>query len=71
MFANEAFLEELELSVGNKVLLSANGSEIEVNVYADNQVSGKIAYVSTFEKELNTKALFDGYRFTSANVKKV
>jgi NADH-quinone oxidoreductase subunit G len=71
MFANEAFLEELELSVGNKVLLSANGSEIEVNVYADNQVSGKIAYVSTFEKELNTKALFAGYRFTSANVKKV
>ncbi|PLY08759.1 MAG: ferredoxin [Arcobacter sp.] len=71
MFANETLLAELELSVGDKVLLSANGCEIQVNVYADNQVSGKIAYVSTFEKELNTKALFTGYRFTSANVKKV
>jgi NADH-quinone oxidoreductase subunit G len=71
MFANEAFLSELELSDGDKVLLSANGTEIQINVYADNQVSGKIAYVSTFEKDLNTKALFDGYRFTSANVKKV
>jgi NADH-quinone oxidoreductase subunit G len=71
MFANETFLSKLELSPGDKVLLSANGIEIEVNVYTDNQVSGEIAYVSTFEKELNTKALFDGYRFTSANVKKV
>ncbi|ADG94621.1 NADH:ubiquinone oxidoreductase, subunit G, iron-sulfur binding protein [Arcobacter nitrofigilis DSM 7299] len=71
MFANEAFLEELELSAGDKVLLSANGTEVEVSVYTDNQVSGKIAYVSSFEKELNTKALFSGYRFTSANVKKV
>jgi len=71
MFANEAFLSELELSDGDKVILSANGNEIQVNVYSDNQVSGKIAYVSTFEKELNTKALFNGYRYSSANVKKV
>jgi NADH-quinone oxidoreductase subunit G len=71
MFANESFLSELELSDGDKVILSANGNEIQVNVYSDNQVSGKIAYVSTFEKELNTKALFNGYRYSSANVKKV
>jgi len=70
LFANEKFLEELELACGDKVVLSANGVDIEVNVYSDNQVSGEIAYVSTFEKNLNTKALFDGYRFTSANVKK-
>ncbi len=71
MFANETLLTELGISAGDKVVLSTNGTEIEVNVYSDNQVSGKIAYVSTFEKELNTKALFTGYRFTSANVKKV
>ncbi len=71
LFANEKFLEKLELSCGDKVVLSANGVDIEVSVYSDNQVSGEIAYVSTFEKNLNTKALFDGYRFTSAIVKKV
>ncbi|OUR70710.1 ferredoxin, partial [Arcobacter sp. 31_11_sub10_T18] len=37
----------------------------------DNQISGEIAYVSTFDKSINTSALFDTYRYNSATIKKV
>ena len=71
LFANAKFLEVLEISEGDKVLVEANGIEVELNVNIDNQVSGEIAYISTFEKNCESKKLFDGYRFQQATIKKV
>ena len=71
LFANAKFLESLELSAGNKVIVEANGTSIELEVIIDNQISGDISYVSTFDKKINTSALFNNYRFNSAVIKKV
>lgn len=71
LFANEKFLESLELSKDDKVKLSANGIELILDVNVDNQVSGEIAYVSTFEKDCTSRKLFSGYRFQTAKCEKV
>lgn len=70
IFVSTELLEKLELQKGDKVKVSSNGLELELNVYVDGQISGEIAYVSTFQKDLETKALFDGYRFSKAVIKK-
>ncbi len=39
-------------------------------IYCDNQIAGDIAYVSSFEKDLDTQSLFDTYRYSKAVIKK-
>ena len=70
-YASESQLESLELSEGDEVEISANGQTIKLPVVLDKHISGNIAYVSTFEKNVPTCSLFDGYRFNVANIKKV
>jgi len=43
---------------------------LELNAYCDEQIAGEVAYISTFQKDLDTKALFDEYRFSKAVIKK-
>jgi len=71
LFANATLLASLEVKEGDKVKVDANGVSLELEVIIDNQISGDIAYVSTFDKSINTSELFDGYRFNSAAIKKV
>ena len=40
------------------------------HVHIDIQIAGDIAYVSTFDKNSSSKALFDTYRFNKAQVVK-
>ena len=49
---------------------TANG-EVEVEVSHDHFIDGDIAYLTTFDSKLNSEALFDGYRFTTASIEKV
>jgi len=70
-FASKELLEKYELAKGDKVLVCSNNKELELNVYKDSQISGTIAYVSTFQKDLDTKSLFENYRYSKATIKKV
>lgn len=70
IFVSPALLETLGVESGDRVIVLANDASIEMAIYEDDQISGEIAYVSTFEKNLNTKALFNTYRYNSAIVKK-
>ncbi len=70
LFASKEFFEKLELEKGDKVNVSSNGTSLELNVYCDEQINGEIAYVSTFQKDLATKSLFEQYRYSKAVVKK-
>ena len=70
IFASPALLEKLGVACGDKVSVLANDTSIELCIYEDDQIDGEIAYVSTFEKGLNTKALFNTHRYNSAIVKK-
>ncbi len=71
VFTSKALFEKLGLEKGNKVKVSSNGVELELNVYCDEQIAGEIAYVSTFQKDLDTQSLFDNYRYSKAIIKKV
>ncbi|WP_072682263.1 NADH-quinone oxidoreductase subunit G [Arcobacter sp. LA11] len=70
IFVSQSLFEKLELEKGNKVKVNSNGVELELDVYCDNQIAGDIAYVSTFQKDLDTQNLFDTYRYSKAVIKK-
>ncbi len=70
LFASKDLLDKLEIKQGDKVQVNSNGVKIEVNVYHDDQIAGDIAYISTFEKSLETQNLFNTYRYSTAVIKK-
>lgn len=70
VFVSKALLEKLDLSEGELLSVSANGTSLELAVYLDEQIAGEIAYVSTFDKNSASTSLFDSYRFNKAIVKK-
>ncbi len=71
LYTNSTYLKNLDLKEGDKVFVEANGTAFELEVLIDNQISGEIAYISTFDKSINTSTLFDTYRYNSATIKKV
>ncbi len=70
IFVSPTLFEKLELSEGMGLIVNSNGVEMNLNVYCDNQIAGDIAYVSTFQKDLDTRSLFDTYRYSKAVIKK-
>ena len=70
LFVSVKHLEKLELKEEDAIVINANNESIKCQVYVDNQITGEIAYVSTFDKELNTKSLFSSSRYNVALVKK-
>ncbi len=71
LYASEAFMNKHELSVGDKVSVKTAQGEVSVVMIHDNKIDGEIAYLPTFDTNLNSEALFDGYRFESASYTKV
>ena len=70
VFVSPALFEKLELEETKSVIVNSNGVEMNLNVYCDNQIAGDIAYVSTFQKDLDTQSLFDTYRYSKAVIRK-
>ncbi|MBP7741831.1 MAG: NADH-quinone oxidoreductase subunit G [Aliarcobacter sp.] len=71
VFFSKIAFEKLELQKGDKVKVLANNQELELNAYMDVQISGNIAYISTFMKNSLSNVLFNTYRFNKAKVTKV
>ena len=63
--------QAMELEDGSKVTVNANGHSIELEVVIDKHIDGNIGYISTFDKNIPTRKLFDGYRYNQADIKKV
>jgi len=71
LFASVDYMKKAELSEGDSVkITSANGS-LEVKVFEDNKIGGQSVYISTFDSKVNSKALFNDYRFIAATIQKV
>lgn len=70
IFTSKEFFEKLELEQNDKVKVVANSEEMILDIFVDEQIKGEIAYVSTFQKDLDTKKLFDTYRYSKAVIKK-
>ncbi len=71
LYASESFMSKHELSVGDIVNVKTAKGEVNVSVIHDNKIDGDIAYLPTFDANLNSEALFDGYRFSLASYTKV
>jgi NADH-quinone oxidoreductase subunit G len=71
LYGSEAFMNKHELSAGDKVMINTPQGEVSAIMIHDNKIEGEIAYLPTFDVNLNSEALFDGYRFSSATYTKV
>ena len=70
-YASQDQLDALGINDGDMIEITSNNQTIQLLAIVDNQIAGKIGYVSTFEKDVPTCSLFNNYRFSTANIKKV
>ena len=71
VYMSEEFLADSEFSEGDSVKVTTEKGEITANVVCDNKIKGSIVVLPTFDKNLNSEALFSGYRFSLASIEKV
>jgi NADH-quinone oxidoreductase subunit G len=72
LYISPEILESGKLNEGDEVEVKTDSSEVKLKVSLDKQLRGDIPYVATFDKSVATKSLFsDGYRFTTATIRKV
>lgn len=71
LYVSKGYMETNGLSEGDKVRVKTARGEVAVNVICDGKINGDIAYLPTFDTQINSEALFDGYRFTSVSIQKV
>jgi NADH-quinone oxidoreductase subunit G len=71
LYVSNSMLELLDIKENEKVSIETSSSSMQLEVLVDKQLAGNIGYVPTFDKKIDTKALFESYRFTNANIKKV
>ena len=64
-------LENSELCEGDDVRVKTENGELITKVVSDNKIAGDIVILPTFDSNLNSEALVDGYRFTTASIQKV
>jgi len=69
-YVSQKLYESLEFEENSKVEVSANGQTLTLDIKIDNHLVGNIGYVPTFDKNINTKALFKS-RFEKATLRKV
>ncbi|HIP15330.1 MAG TPA: ferredoxin, partial [Sulfurimonas autotrophica] len=55
---------------GDTVIVKTVKGELIAKVVSDNKIAGDIVVLPTFDKKLNSEALFDGYRFSTASIQK-
>ncbi len=67
---SEAYLKSHSLENGDMVDVKTALGTLRVTVVVDNKIDGEIAYLPTFDTEIKSEALFDGYRFTQASITK-
>ncbi|MDC0932968.1 NADH-quinone oxidoreductase subunit G [Arcobacteraceae bacterium] len=70
LYISESLEKTLELSVDDKVEVTANDMIMALDVKVDKSLIGDISYIPTFDKFINTKKLFK-HRFAKANIRKV
>ena len=71
LYLSESLQEKLQLEDDNKVEITSNGNSVTLNIRVDKDLVGEIAYVPTFDKNIDTKNLFDNCRYSKANLRRV
>ncbi|MBA1432511.1 MAG: NADH-quinone oxidoreductase subunit G [Epsilonproteobacteria bacterium] len=71
IYMSEEFLSNSDFNEGDTVKIKTENGELTANVVSDNKIEGSIVVLPTFDKNLNSEALFSGYRFNTASIEKV
>lgn len=70
-YAGKRYLEAKGLSEGDKVKVTTAKGSLETEVVHDHFIDAEMGYLTTFDSNLKSEALFDGYRFTTASIERV
>jgi len=71
VYMSEAHLSNSELNEGDSVKVTTANGELTANIVSDNKIAGDIVVLPTFDSNLNSEALVNGYRFATASIQKV
>jgi len=71
LYLSESLKDKLQLEDNNKVEVESNGITITLEVRVDSDLEGDISYIPTFDKNIDTKNLFDNCRYSKANLRRV
>ena len=71
VYMSEEYLSSSDFNEGDTVKVKTDSGELTAKVVSDNKIAGSIVVLPTFDKKLNSEALFDGYRFSAASIEKV
>ncbi|RLA73323.1 MAG: NADH-quinone oxidoreductase subunit G [Epsilonproteobacteria bacterium] len=71
LYISESHLESSDLNEGDSVKVKTDSGEMTVKVISDNKIAGDVMYLPTFDKQIQSEALFNGYRFSLASITKV
>jgi NADH-quinone oxidoreductase subunit G len=71
VYMSADYLSGSDFNEGDSVKVKTDNGELVANIVSDNKISGEIVVLPTFDSNLNSEALFNGYRFNSASIEKV
>ncbi len=71
LYVSSDYASANELTEGTKVSVETAKGSIELNVKIDTKMGGNIPFIPNFDSNLNSEALFSGYRFSNVSIKKV
>ncbi|MBE0499188.1 MAG: NADH-quinone oxidoreductase subunit G [Campylobacterales bacterium] len=70
-YAGKRYLESKGLGEGDRVRVTTHKGSLETEVVHDHFIDAEMGYLTTFDSNLKSEALFDGYRFTTASIERV
>ncbi|MDD2358167.1 MAG: NADH-quinone oxidoreductase subunit G [Thiovulaceae bacterium] len=71
LYMSESYLKTSNFNEGDTVRVKTQNGEFTTKIISDNKIEGEIATLPTFDSNLNSQALFSGYRFSTATIQGV
>lgn len=71
LYVSASAMEAAGWNEGDRVNVKTAHGDVSVPVIKDGKIEGDITYLPTFDTDINSEALFGGYRFTSVSIQKV
>jgi len=71
LYVSPEYAEKMSFKDGDKVVVASKGGTLKIAVSIDNKIGGDIPYLPTFDKKIDSRKLFNGYRFAEAKISKV
>jgi len=71
IYMSEESLSKSDFNVGDTVVVKSANGELTSKIVSDNKIGGNIVVLPTFDSNLNSEALVNGYRFATASIQKV